>query len=70
MNKHELDERVVELETRIAFQEDTLGKLDEALVHQQKEIERLTRQLAVLLEQVEQLMPRTEPKDEPPPPHY
>jgi len=32
------DERLLELETRVAFQEDTIQKLDDALASQQQQI--------------------------------
>jgi len=69
MKKSKLEKRVVELETRIAFQEDTLNKLDEVLVHQQRGIDRVTRRVEMLVEQVQQLIPGNEEDDEPPP-HY
>lgn len=70
MKKHEIAERLVELETRSAFQEDTLGQLDQELALQQREIERLSRQVELLLGQVQQLIAANPPEEEPPPPHY
>ena len=45
---HDLAARVVELETRVAFQEDALQQLNEALLRQQQLLNRLTNDLAAL----------------------
>jgi SlyX protein len=62
---------IEELETRIAFQEDLLQKLDDALASQQTQLMNLQRQLEFLMLQVKELeqeIPDNTP--EPPPPHY
>ncbi len=68
-----LEERIVELETRLAFQDDAQHQLDQALLEQQKRIaaleqklERLTRDLHTLQDSAPSLPPELEP----PPPHY
>lgn len=41
--------RIVELETRIAFQEKALEELNEALIDQQQQIDRLEKTVAGVL---------------------
>jgi SlyX protein len=43
-----LKQQMMELQSQLAFQEDALGSLDEALARQQQEILLLRRQLEVL----------------------
>lgn len=66
-----MDDRLTELETRIAFQDGTLQELNDVVTRQQDEIDRLTRALEVLKEEMRQLAagPVTLASDEPPP-HY
>lgn len=65
-------ERLADLESRIAFQEDTLDKLNDTVARQELEIERLTRMIKILNTQLQQLDRGAvgEFADEPPPPHY
>lgn len=65
-------ERLADLESRIAFQEDTLDKLNDTVARQELEIERLTRMIKILNTQLQQLDRGAvgEFVDEPPPPHY
>ena len=66
-----LEDRVMELETRLAFQDDTLGALSDELVLQQRAIERLQMQLAAMLKRQEELAGLYEGgNQEAPPPHY
>ena len=61
----------VELETRLAYQDETLRQLSAEVARQQQDIERLNRRLTALAGQIESL--RDEPgagTAEPPPPHY
>lgn len=65
------DERLLELETRVAFQEDTIQKLDDALASQQQQIMDLERQVQLLglqIKEIEAVPETTGP--EAPPPHY
>ncbi len=64
-------EKYIELEKRIAFQEDTIADLNAELIDQQKRIRALEKQVRSLVEHsrgggefVREL------KDETPPPHY
>ncbi len=66
-----LEERVTELETRLAFQDDTLQSLNDVLVAQQWVVERLQLQMAALLKRHEEMMGQFESSEEDaPPPHY
>jgi SlyX protein len=44
----ELKQQMMELQSQLAFQEDALGSLDQALAQQQQEILQLRRQLELL----------------------
>jgi SlyX protein len=63
--------RLDELEGRLAFQEDTIASLNEALVVQQQRITYLEKMLELLIERYREAMPDSPaPGEEPPPPHY
>jgi len=61
----------IEFETRLLFQEDTIAKLNDALVDQQRQIDVLRDTIARLIDLIERGVDdtRTPPRDEPPP-HY
>lgn len=67
-----LEARVVELETRLAFQEHTLTELSDALAELRAEAARSADLLRRVLEDLKlhrgDLM--ADPASEPPPPHY
>ncbi|MHA6196779.1 SlyX family protein [Pseudomonas wadenswilerensis] len=66
-----LEERVMELESRLAFQDDTITTLNDVLVEQQRVVERLQLQMAALLKRYEEVMGQYESsEEESPPPHY
>jgi SlyX protein len=64
------DPRLEILETKVAFQEDTIQQLNDALVAQQNRIDRLAAMLEVLAEQLRTVQEPDSPMAEPPPPHY
>lgn len=66
-----MDEKFVDLETRIAFLEDAQQQLSDVIARQEKELERLARRVQALEEQLRQAMPSlvTDAGHEPPP-HY
>jgi len=64
------DPRLEALETKVAFQEDTIQQLNDALVAQQHRIDQLEALLRVLAEQFGTSQEPTEQLVEPPPPHY
>lgn len=66
-----LEERVNDLESRQAFQDDTIQALNDVLVAQQKVVERLQLQMAALLRRQEDMVGQFESsEEEAPPPHY
>lgn len=67
-----MNDRISELETRIAFQDGTIQELNDVVVRQQGEIDRLTRELETLKTQVRSMAsyPVAGRDEETPPPHY
>ena len=66
-----LELRVVELETRQAFQDDTIQALNDVVVAQGRVIERLQLQMAELIKRYEEMVGQYGSEgDEAPPPHY
>ncbi len=66
-----LDERVMELESRLAFQDDTIQALNDVLVAQRRELDRLQQQMSAMLKRQEELGNQFETFEEDvPPPHY
>ena len=63
---------LIELQTRISFQGDTLQQLNDVIVRQQQEIDELNRQLVVLKQSVKQINDQSSGSagHEAPPPHY
>ena len=66
------EQRIVELETRLAFQEHTLAELSDALAELRHEAARSADLLRRVMEELKNargdLM--ADPATEPPPPHY
>ena len=66
-----LELRIVELETRQAFQDDTIQALNDVVVEQARVIERLQSQMAELIKRYEEMVGQYGSEgDEAPPPHY
>ncbi len=65
-------QRLADLESRVAFQEDTLDKLNDIVARQDIEIQRLTGLVRILSGQLKELDPGTADELPPdaPPPHY
>ena len=59
-----LEERVTELESRLAFQDDTIQALNDVLVAQQRVVERLQLQMAALLKRQEEMVGQFESFEE------
>jgi SlyX protein len=68
----QLEQRIVELETRLAFQEQALAELGDALAASRLEAAENAEVLRRTLETVKQSRGDfyADPADEPPPPHY
>lgn len=66
-----LEERIAELESRLAFQDDTIQTLNDVLVAQQRTVDLLQAQLGLLARRQEEMQSRMDGEgDEAPPPHY
>ncbi|RMQ40043.1 Protein SlyX -like protein [Pseudomonas cichorii] len=66
-----LEERIMELETRLAFQEDTIQALNDVLVIQRRELDRLQLQMAAMLKRQEEMGSQFDTfVEDAPPPHY
>ena len=66
------DDRLMDIETKLAFQEHTVEELNKVVIEQQKEIDRLKNAVEYLLDKMELLvdtnMERAPADDKPP--HY
>ena len=66
-----LDERVMELESRLTFQDDTIQALNAVLVAQRRELDQLQLQMTAMLKRQEELGNQFETfEEDAPPPHY
>ena len=67
-----MDERLTDLETRYMHQERSIHELLDTVFRQQQELDRLSREVEQLREQVCSALPSLvmRPEDEEPPPHY
>ena len=71
--EQELQLHIVDLESKLAFQEDTVNSLSNELLEHQKRIDRLQQQVMLLAEKLSNLPDDQgilRPEEEPPPPHY
>ncbi|KJZ34161.1 MULTISPECIES: SlyX family protein [Pseudomonas] len=66
-----LEDRVTDLESQLAFQDDTIQALSDVLATQQRAVERLQLQMTALLKRQEEMAGQFETfEEEAPPPHY
>ncbi|MBC3776279.1 SlyX family protein [Pseudomonas sp. SWRI99] len=66
-----LEQRVTDLESRMAFQDDTIQALNDVLVAQQRVVERLQLQIQALLKRQEEMVGQFGAfEEDAPPPHY
>ncbi len=67
-----MEERFIDLETRLVYQERTIEELNEVVTRQQGQIDVLEEKLRAIVNHIqESASPVTgEAGDEPPPPHY
>ncbi|MFK3792531.1 MULTISPECIES: SlyX family protein [Pseudomonas] len=66
-----LEARVIDLESRLAFQDDTIQALNDELVAQHKLLERLQLQMTAMLKRQEEMVGQFGSfEEEAPPPHY
>ena len=68
----DLEQRINEVETRLAFQETTLQELNEVLTSQQQQLSQMQTLVEKLRERVVELGSNMQANaaNEPPPPHY
>ncbi|PSJ44020.1 lysis protein [Zobellella endophytica] len=64
--------RLEQLETRLAFQDDTIEQLNQEITAQGNEIVRLKTQLSLMVKKFKELQPGqlASQAEETPPPHY
>ena len=65
-----MESRVIDLEIRLTHQELTLQELNECIIRQQKIMDQLARQIAILQEQLRAGASVAPAADEILPPHY
>ena len=65
-----MDQEIIELQTRLAFQEESILELSDVTARQQREIWALEQKLELLQQQLEVLAENETAEQEPPPPHY
>lgn len=65
-----LSERIDALETRLAYQDDTIETLNQTITAQWKQIDTLTRQVAQLNERLQEAEANVPGPANEPPPHY
>lgn len=66
-----VEERIADLESRLAFQDDTLQALNDEVVRQQRDIERLQLLVSALSQRQDELQTQIGSEgDEEAPPHY
>ena len=73
-HEYDLSRRIADLESQLAFQEDTIETLNQLVTQQAGELQHLQRKMQVLVEKFQQLNDReggtsTNPADDIPP-HY
>lgn len=67
-----MESRLVDLEVRVAFQEDMMQQLNDVIVRQQRQIDQLAAALQSIKMQLQALSPSliAPQSEETPPPHY
>jgi SlyX protein len=67
-----MEKRLTELESRVAFQDDTIQKLNDVVVAQQDQLDRMFEELKYLNEKIKVLDSELVAAEdqETPPPHY
>lgn len=67
-----LEKRIAELESRIAFQDNTIEELNAVVTQQQRQIDQMEKSLSVLKDHLKNLVSSNiaSEDEETPPPHY
>ena len=63
-------QRISELESRLEFQDETITRLNDALVAQQNRLDQLEKRQQQLIEHLKSAQAKDDLGKEPPPPHY
>ena len=68
----DLENRIIELETRLSYQDHVIQELNEVVVHQQDQIESLIRDSRRMRDHLKEQNQSgiARPEEEAPPPHY
>ncbi|MDC0602833.1 SlyX family protein [Aliiglaciecola sp.] len=68
----DLRSEIESLQTQVAFQEDTIEQLNQALTDQQMQLDKIHFQMKQLVNKVKQMEPSNmaDASEETPPPHY
>ena len=66
----DLGARLEALETRVAFQDQTIDELNQTITAQWRQIDLLTRKLETVEQQLRSGVQIADPASEQPPPHY
>lgn len=71
-NETDIHARLVELETKVAFQEQTIETLNSVVTRLQTSVDQLARDVIAVTKQLRTVAPSlvAHPADEKPPPHY
>ncbi len=69
-----MEEKLIELETKFSYQEDLLSGLNQTVILQQRQIDKLLRELTLVKDQLQEAIehdaaPQIQQQDEKPP-HY
>ena len=69
---NELEDRIVDLESKVAFQDHTIESLNDSVAQQQRQIEQLNFKLNHVVERLKSMQPSNiaSQDEEAPPPHY
>lgn len=72
IGKNMSEERLIEMETRLSFQETTIQELNDVVTHQQNQLDILQAAIQELHGRMKSLSEEAikDPADESPPPHY
>lgn len=72
MTMSDLETRLTELETKVAYQDETIEILNDELKQHQVTMAKMYRQMELLAEKVKEVQPASimSAESEPPPPHY
>lgn len=68
----ELQEQIVQLQSRLAFQDDTIEHLNQAITQQQQDMDKLKMQMSFVAKRMKEISTSqvASLSEETPPPHY